>query len=208
MNEIAAKLEPSVLARSPHSAATPSRHSTLRLPALLALCFAILFVSSIPLADASGPSRAFGNRVAGSYLVENLTIPEAGLQDVQALATLTADGSAVATDSDDFGLAATAPHSPKQGAWKRTGRREIAITVLEFAYIEDGTHSFTWLLEFSAEFDDRKFNSGSGELVAKLFPSSVCDGFAPPGPRRGPTIHRYRQFRFSAHRTPVTPASR
>jgi hypothetical protein len=150
---------------------------------LRALCI-LFFVSAAPQpAMATGPDLFFGYRVAGSYLIENLDIPDAGLEDLQALATISADGGVIATDSDDFGLALTAPHSPKHGVWKRTGKREIAMTVLEFAYNPTGTqHIFTWRLEFTVKFNSRDFNEGSGELAAKLFPVPYQTGSDPLDP--------------------------
>ena len=82
----------------------------------LVLCLVIFVGLPLKAAMSTDSGLGFGLRVAGSYLIENLDIPLAGQADLQALATLTAHGGAIATDSDDFGLAATAPHSPKHGA--------------------------------------------------------------------------------------------
>ena len=70
------------------------------------LC-AVMLIGMPALSQADDEGRGSGKRVAGSYLIENLSIPDAGLEGLQAMANLTADGGVIATDSDDFGLAAT-----------------------------------------------------------------------------------------------------
>lgn len=180
----------------PFAPGKPSTAGRRWLAAHLAILLCTFIMVTAQPAAASGSNLLFGYRVAGSYLIENLAIPAAGLQDLQALATLTADGGAVATDSDDFGLAATAPHSPKQGSWKRTGKRRISITVLEFAYDADGIHDKTWRLEFTATFDDRNFTTGSGELVAKLYPVPYLPGSHPLDPDAVPFFVGTGSFDF------------
>ncbi|MDH3747401.1 MAG: hypothetical protein OER97_04275 [Gammaproteobacteria bacterium] len=144
-----------------------------------------------------GFAFGFGHRVAGSYLIENLAIPEAGLDSLQALASMTSDGVVIVTDTDDFGLAATAPHSPKLGAWKPTGHRDIAITIIEFAYEPImGEHIFTWRLEMAGQFADRSFNAGTGTLVAKLFPPVTFGGFDPLDPNSAPLLEIGGTFDF------------
>jgi hypothetical protein len=172
------------------------RISTQTKVILSVVCFTL--VAGIPGAAVSGDKYKPHHRLhmAGSYLIENLAIPAAGLADIQAMATLMADGGVVATDSDDFGLAATAPHSPKHGAWKRTGKREVSIKVLEFAYDAAGTHNFTWTLEFTGHFDDKSYNSGTGELVAKLFPVPYQPGMHPLDPGATPIFVADGTFDF------------
>ena len=156
-------------------------YSSGRLP-LLGLC--ILFASSVfaQSPEDKGFAFGFGHKVAGSYLIENLALPDAGFDSLQALASITSDGIVVVTDTDDFGLGVTSPHSPKLGAWKRTGHRDIAIVIIEFAYDNVGNHIFTWRLELAGHFAEDSLNVGTGTLVAKLFPpvsSSVFDPLDP-----------------------------
>lgn len=149
------------------------------------LCAAMLIVMPA-ISQAEDQGLGSGKHVAGSYLIENLSIPDAGLAGLQAMANLSADGNVIATDSDDFGLAATAPHSPKHGAWKKIGQQEIAIKVLEFAYDPAGNHIFTWTLEFTGSFTDKDFTTGTGTLVAKLFPVPYLPGMHPLDPNAAP----------------------
>lgn len=177
------------------------RGSTMKLHSMTkvyipALC--VLFFLGVPATSASADDRGFGfgKRVAGSYLIENLSIPAAGLADLQAMANLAADGGVIATDSDDFGLAATAPHSPKHGAWKKTGKRQIIIKVLEFAYDPVGNHNLTWTLEFTGNFENRRFDGGTGSLVAKLFPVPYLPGMHPLDPNAIPIFVAEGTFDF------------
>ena len=108
-------------------------------------------------------SNGIGGRVAGSYLVRadlvGIPIP------LQALATLGADGGAIATDTDDFGNGARFGfHSPKQGVWKETGKQQITIKVLEFAYDPSGALTTVYKLTFVAQFDDKNYQTGAGEV--------------------------------------------
>ena len=172
-----------------------NRHSPSKFTAFL-LC--LLFTSSAMAESPQGKGHHFGfaHKVAGSYLIENLAIPGAGFESLQALASMTSDGVVIVTDTDDFGLAATAPHSPKLGAWKRTGHRDIAITIIEFAYDPVGNHIFTWRLELAGEFADKKFNNGTGTLVAKLFPPETLPGLDPLDPDSLPLLAIDGSFDF------------
>jgi hypothetical protein len=117
------------------------------------------------------PGFGFGLKVAGSFLAELQLIGTDGTPfEVQALATLAADGGAVATDTDDFGFGTkTFFHSPKQGAWKRTGVRSISITLLEFAYDRAGNLELIYRLTFAGEFTDRHFDAGRGTVTLEAF---------------------------------------
>jgi hypothetical protein len=164
---------------------------------VLTFCLALLIGLPIQSVTARDSFKVeFGRLVAGSYLIENLAIPDAGLAGMQALATISIDGTVVATDTDDYGLAATAPQSPKHGAWKRTGRRQISITVLEFAYDAAGIHNFTWRLEFTGEFTNQRFKRGSGTQVAKLFPVPYPPGMDPLDPNAPPIFQANGSFDF------------
>jgi len=133
---------------------------------------AMFVLTSVPPQLAAGEkSRGFGQRVAGSFLIDlALNGTDGAPFDVQALATLAADGSVIATDTDDFGFGTGAFfHSPKQGAWKKTDKRSVSITVLEFAYDNVGKLSTVFKLNFLADFDDKRFDSGGGTVSFEAF---------------------------------------
>lgn len=114
----------------------------------------------------------FANRVAGTYVIAAYlgdAVPGESVP-VQALATLSADGGVVATDTDDFGYEILQDfHSPKHGSWKRTGKREIAITIYEFAFADiglgDPAPAVVYKLMFAVEFADRDFDGGAGDVA-------------------------------------------
>ena len=138
---------------------------------LLVLLSGWLLVAGVAPGSAAAQDGLFGIRVAGSFLAElELTGPSGEEFAIQALATLGADGGAVATDTDDFGFGTgTFFHSPKQGAWKRTGRRAVSITLLEFAYDEAGALTTIYKLVFDGRFDDRNLNTGRGTVTLDAF---------------------------------------
>lgn len=113
----------------------------------------------------------FNRQVAGSYLIDlNLTGTDGLPFSVQALATIAADGGVIATDTDDFGLGTDLfYHSPKQGAWKRAGKKDIEITVLEFAYDSFGNLTTIFRLNFLAGFAERHFDAGEGAVSFEAF---------------------------------------
>ena len=110
-------------------------------------------------------------RVAGTFLADLDLVGTDGTPfAIQALATLTADGGATATDTDDYGFGTGAFfHSPKHGAWKRTGQRAISITLLEFAYTSTGTLTTIFKLQFDRDFADSTFDMGEGTVTFEAF---------------------------------------
>jgi hypothetical protein len=138
---------------------------------LLVLLSGWLLLAGIAPGSAAAQEGLFGARVAGSFLAQlELTGPSGDEFPVQALATLSADGGAVATDTDDFGFGTgTFFHSPKQGAWKRTGRRAVSITLLEFAYDSQGALTTIYKLVFDGRFSDRNLNTGEGTVTLDAF---------------------------------------
>ena len=139
--------------------------------AMLVASTIFILIGVSPQIAAKGAPHDFNRRVAGSFLLDlNLTGTDGTQFAVQALATLSADGGVVATDTDDFGLGTAAfVHSPKQGAWKKIGKRDIRITLLEFAYDHYGNLTTVFKLQFQAEFEDKKFDSGSGLVSFEAF---------------------------------------
>ncbi len=138
----------------------------------IVLVLAGLLFAGLTVDQASAnPNSVFARQVAGSYLADlQLTGTDGTPFRIQALATLAADGGAVATDTDDFGLgSASFFHSPKHGAWKRTGARSISITVLEFAFDSAGNLTTVFKLNFLTEFDSRQFEKGAGTVTFSAF---------------------------------------
>ena len=130
-----------------------------------------LVIVAVSLQPAAAQGDVFGARVAGSFLVQ-LELTGAGPApfSIQALATLGADGSAIATDTDDYGFGTgTFFHSPKHGVWKKTGRRAISITLLEFAYDTEGALTTIYRLVFDGQFGDRNLNTGEGVVTFDAF---------------------------------------
>lgn len=129
----------------------------------------------------------FADRVAGTYVIAAYlgdAVPGESVP-VQALATLTADGGVVATDTDDFGYDILQDfHSPKQGGWKRTGKREITITIYEFAFADlglgDPAPAVVYKLTLVVQFDDRKFNGGDGTVAYTVRLLPLTDPGADP----------------------------
>lgn len=146
-------------------------NSKTAMRALLIVSTVLVLTGVSPQLTAGERSFDFGQRVAGSYLVDLELIGTDGNPfAVQALTTLTADGGAVATDTDDFGLGTGAFfHSPKHGAWKWTAERSVSITVLEFAYDNVGNLITVFKLNFAADFDDRHFETGEGVVSFEAF---------------------------------------
>jgi hypothetical protein len=144
-----------------------------------------LIITGIASKSAAAQEGLFGVRVAGSFLAElELTGTGGGPPfTIQALATLGADGSAVATDTDDYGFGTgTFFHSPKHGVWKKTGPRAVSITFLEFAYDNDGTLTTIFKLIFDGQFSDRKLDTGEGSVTFDAFApeQDPLDPLTPP----------------------------
>ncbi len=132
----------------------------------IATSFLVGNMAAGPVAFAGDSGPGFGQRVTGSYLGKLQLIGTDGTPlQLQALATLSADGGAVATDTDDFGFGTAAfLHSPKHGAWKKTGNASVSITILEFAFDNTGNLTTIFKLNFQAECDNDSFNAGGGSV--------------------------------------------
>jgi hypothetical protein len=140
---------------------------------LLALSTWLMFIGPSP-SSALAEGRhdvASGIRMAGSFLTQlHLTGTDGTPFTIQALATLSADGGAIATDTDDYGFGTGSFfHSPKHGAWKRIGVRAISITLLEFAYDPLGNLTTIYKLNFQGEFSDQRLDVGGGTVTFEAF---------------------------------------
>jgi hypothetical protein len=101
------------------------------------------------------------------------------------MATLSADGGVVATDTDDYGFDILQDfHGPKHGSWKRTGRREITLSIYEFGYSVLGPKGYTpvvvYKLTFVVRFDDKDLAGGSGTVSYKAHYLPTVDPGADP----------------------------
>jgi hypothetical protein len=79
----------------------------------------------------------FGTMVAGSYLVEEEEWPTPSGETLsgQGVVTFGADGTFLGEFTPDFGVDHPARFkSGKHGTWKRTGPRELTVTMLGFDY--------------------------------------------------------------------------
>jgi hypothetical protein len=129
----------------------------------------------------------FADRVAGTYVIAAYlgdSVPGESVP-IQALATLTADGGVVATDTDDFGYEILQDfHSPKHGSWQRTGKREVTITIYELGFADlglgDPTPAVVFKLTFVAEFSDNDFNGGAGVVAYSVRLLPILDPSADP----------------------------
>ena len=159
---------------------------------LTALAFALSLAMAGTLAFADDENRGnfrgnFAHSVAGTYVIAAYlgdAVPGESIP-VQALATLTADGGVVATDTDDFGYEILQDyHSPKHGSWEQTGKREVTITIYEFGLVDLGTGdpapAVVYKLTFVAEFADNDFNDGSGVVTYTVRRLPLIDPGADP----------------------------
>ena len=102
-------------------------------------------------------ASTFGERIAGTYL---LTEEEDG---GSRIVTVTADGNWLDIHSSQLNN----KFSNQQGVWKKTGKREITVRVLNFSSLKDGIGSS--LFSFTVGFD-KTYQQVHGELSGKLFP--------------------------------------
>ena len=120
------------------------------------LFFSVLYLDNA----AAGPNTTFGDIIAGTYiLTEN---DDGGSRIV----TITADGNWFGTHSYQLNN----KFSNQQGAWKKTAKRKITASTLNFSLLKDGVGSS--LFNFTVEFD-KAFQQVNGELSGKLFPAGV-----------------------------------
>lgn len=156
----------------------------------LVIAISVTMAGNLAFADDHdrGWSRSnFGERVAGTYVIAAYlgdAVPGESLP-IQALATLTADGGVVATDTDDFGYEILQDfHSPKHGSWERTGKREVTITIYEFGLADIGLGDpapiVVFKLTFVAEFADKTFNGGAGVVAYSVRQLPLLDPTADP----------------------------
>jgi hypothetical protein len=121
------------------------------------LVFLIFYVSTI--VQPREARAEFGNKVSGTYL---LTQSDSFLQ----ILTLGASGTAFSQNS---GQMSPPPFGNQQGAWTRSGKRQIIITTLNFKFDAD-TGNFTGFgrSSFTVDFQPG-FNEITGEVLVEIF---------------------------------------
>jgi len=129
---------------------------------LLTVC--MLFVFTIGCDATADP---LGKKVAGTYLgFVNGVISD--------IVSLTADGYLSSLSKTQFsGGAAGLAFSDQQGEWKKTGKRQITSTVVDFAYdrttgVVAGPAVATYILDF-----DEDFQTGTLTVKGAVFPPNV-----------------------------------
>ncbi len=108
----------------------------------------------------AGADSAIGDKIAGTYL---LTEDDDG---GSRIVTITADGNWFGIHSYQLNN----KFSNQQGTWKKTGKRTITVSTLNFSLLKDGVGSS--LFSFTVNFD-KTYQQVSGELSGKLFPHGV-----------------------------------
>jgi hypothetical protein len=143
-----------------------------------------LMVAGGALANDNQPRDRFSEQVAGSFVIAAYLGDESD-PPVQAMATLSAGGGVVATDTDDFGYEILQDfHGPKHGSWQRTGDRELTLSIYEFGYSVTGPKGYTpivvYKLTFVVQFDDKSLSGGSGTVTYKAHLLPALDSTADP----------------------------
>jgi hypothetical protein len=126
--------------------------------------------------DQSTENLGFGLRIAGTYLNENYVLNGVPIPPTfKNLATLSADGTYVATETNDFDLLENEVppgdgfESPQHGTWVRTGPREITTVGLYFDYDVLGQVEFIVKVRLVGHYSD-DFNTGNFSFEIELFP--------------------------------------
>jgi hypothetical protein len=159
----------------------------LRNSLFAAVGLVILVGALVPsLSDARGFGFKFGfaNRVAGSYLGE---FNDGMNPPVPVLFAFNRGGTATASFNNEGDIG-----TPMYGSWRSTGLLKIGGTFIDFLYDPGGNFVGTLRADFTQTFDDRHFNTFTGDVVISIFfpgndpldPASVPD----VGPIVGPTV--------------------
>lgn len=131
----------------------------------------LLVEKSASLAEGKGKEavKAFGNRIAGTYLV--VREPDAG---ISRILTIFADGNLSSIQSVQFnGGAGGGGFSNQQGAWKRVGPREIRATVLDLSYdFETGNFLGIAVASYSLQFD-KTFQAVTGTVEGNVYSPGI-----------------------------------
>lgn len=114
-------------------------------------------------------AKAFGNRIAGMYIVSRA--PDAG---ISRILTLFADGNLSSIQSIQFnGGAGSGGFSNQHGVWKRIGPRELRATVLDISYdFETGDFAGMAIATYSLQFD-KSFRTITGTVEGSIYSPGV-----------------------------------
>ena len=116
-------------------------------------------------ADPDGkPGRCF----TGTYLMEEGS-------GTMSLWTLTKDGNVLVPSSTQIVLNL----SDLQGTWKKTGRREVTGTVLDFSFDTDGSPQNIARVDAVLRFIDQKCEDVEGEFSLRFFDPGEEDPLDP-----------------------------
>lgn len=131
------------------------------------LCFLLLgLVIWLPGAfaqvEASG-GLGFGQRVAGTYVDQG----EIGGGPFTGLQTLAVDGTHSSTNTNCCGLAGNL-QGPGQGAWVRTGTRQVTLSAIIHIFDLDGFPLFVGKPTLVMDFDE-DFNTATGTISTGLY---------------------------------------
>ncbi|MBS1257384.1 MAG: hypothetical protein MAG551_00426 [Candidatus Scalindua arabica] len=138
----------------------PKTKSVLIYTPVILSAFLFLSVLCSKEAGAHKSDSAFGEKIAGTYI---LTEDDDG---GSRIVTITADGGWLGIHSLQF----ENKFSNQQGVWEKTGKRKIAVRTLDFISLKGGVGSA--LFNFTVEFDNA-YQQVSGELSGQLFPPGV-----------------------------------
>lgn len=129
----------------------------------------LLVEKSASLAEGKEAVKAFGNRIAGTYLV--VREPDAG---ISRILTIFADGNLSSIQSVQFnGGAGGGGFSNQQGAWKRVGPHEIRATVLDLSYdFETGNFLGIAVASYSLQFD-KTFQTVTGTVEGNVYSPGI-----------------------------------
>ncbi len=110
----------------------------------------------------------FGERVAGTYLITFEREDED--PTFRRLVTLTAHGNWLSVDAHQYSDEFT--FTDQQGAWTRSGRREITARVINFNYLPaDGSPTGVTRLRFVVRFTSN-FQEVRGTMFGETFPAN------------------------------------
>ena len=127
-----------------------------RLSIVSALGISLILALAVPRSVDAG----FGKNVSGSYLLEQS-------DGFMQILTLTDKGGAFSQNNGQF--TGANQFGDQQGAWKKTGRRQIKIETLDFTFnVESDSFTGFGRSTFAAEFQ-KGFDALTGTVFVEIF---------------------------------------
>ncbi len=118
----------------------------------------------------------YGNALLGDP--EGLGTPA----EVVMMPTFFSDGTLIANDAQEAGLAGFPPHTTAHGTWVKTGPRSVKATFLWFFVTTEGNGSAgTMRVVLTGELDAHSHDKMTGTLHAYFYPSTVNPATNPDG---------------------------